>query len=367
LASLTVLNNAPNFTVDPIVRSQGVESKSYTGQSLAGTATDPDNNPLTYSKVSGPQWLSVASDGMLSGIPDNANVGTNTFTVKVTDNGGLSDTTTLTIQVINIYSGVAGIDDLLGLAANWLMQGCTDTPACNGADLDGDNDVDLADFAVLAYNWLADKSQQLYLNLDETSGTTAADDSGYSRPGTLINGPTWSTAGKYNGCLSFDGTDDYVMVPNYTGIGAAGGRTVSLWVKTSAAKVQELVQWGSDATGQLWLTRIQANGTVLVAVYGGGVYSTAVVTDGQWHHIAVVLDDGQTNSSLIRLYVDGLLDTRNLSGSCTISTAQTVPVYLGVWHQYNAGIKINYFQGLMDEVRIYNRALLSVEIAGLAH
>jgi hypothetical protein len=51
------------------------------------------------------------------------------------------------------YDGKKGLADLLGFVAQWLMSDCTDTPACNGADLTGDIRVDMSDFAVLARNW----------------------------------------------------------------------------------------------------------------------------------------------------------------------------------------------------------------------
>jgi hypothetical protein len=60
--------------------------------------------------------------------------------------------------VDNIYSGVRGIEDLSGFAGQWLSVDCTDIPACNGADLDGDKNVTLSDFAVFAGNWLAGTS-----------------------------------------------------------------------------------------------------------------------------------------------------------------------------------------------------------------
>jgi hypothetical protein len=57
-----------------------------------------------------------------------------------------------------------------------------------------------------------------FWKLDETSGTTAIDSSGNGYGGTLTNGPTWHSSGKYNGSLSFDGSNDYVSVPYaYTG------------------------------------------------------------------------------------------------------------------------------------------------------
>ncbi|MHC4854828.1 MAG: Ig domain-containing protein, partial [Planctomycetota bacterium] len=100
----------------------------------------------------GPDWLVVnPTNGALSGTPGDSNVGTNVFTVKVDATGG-SDTATLNIEVLNIYSGVRGMEDLAGLAAQWLTFDCG---TCDGADLSGEGNVTLSDFAIFAGNWLA--------------------------------------------------------------------------------------------------------------------------------------------------------------------------------------------------------------------
>src|SRR5262249_30827813 len=71
----------------------------YSG-SIGGMATDPNSgDTLSFAKVSGPSWLSVASNGSLSGTAANADAGTNNFSVKVTDSGGLSSTATMVIYV----------------------------------------------------------------------------------------------------------------------------------------------------------------------------------------------------------------------------------------------------------------------------
>lgn len=145
----------PSFTADPISNDDAIELTDYAGYSLTLYAQDVDGiETVTFSKDAGPDWLTVAGDGTLSGVPGDSDVGPNIFTVRVTDHGGLYDTAAMTIAVANIYSGTQGIDDLLGLAGQWLMTGCIDIPACSGADLDGDNDVDISDFSVLASNWL---------------------------------------------------------------------------------------------------------------------------------------------------------------------------------------------------------------------
>jgi regulation of enolase protein 1 (concanavalin A-like superfamily) len=143
----------PEFLNDPFSKPQAIEGNPYSG-SLASDASDVDpGDTLSFSKVSGPGWLNVASNGSLSGTPGNSDTGENVFTIQVQDQIGLSGTATMTIEVANIFSGSRGIDDLLGLAAQWLMRDCVDNPACNGADLDGDANVNLSDLAELARNW----------------------------------------------------------------------------------------------------------------------------------------------------------------------------------------------------------------------
>jgi hypothetical protein len=91
-------NDAPVSTLDPITMSSGMEGQSY-GDMLDGTATDEDGEALSYSLVSGPSWLSLASDGTLSGTPGSGDVGVNSFSVKVEDAVGASDVATLNITV----------------------------------------------------------------------------------------------------------------------------------------------------------------------------------------------------------------------------------------------------------------------------
>ena len=97
-------NSAPVFTVKPISRPVASAGVVYSN-TLAGSATDPDAlDTLTYSKLSGPGWLSVATNGTLSGTPGAADVGTNVFTVKVADAALAFDTATLNIVVQSAYT-----------------------------------------------------------------------------------------------------------------------------------------------------------------------------------------------------------------------------------------------------------------------
>ncbi|MHC4989153.1 MAG: hypothetical protein ACYTFX_11770, partial [Planctomycetota bacterium] len=95
----------------------------------------------------------VASDGTLGGTPGDSDTNDvpNVFTVEVSATGG-SATATLNIEVLNTYSGAGGMEDLAGLAAQWLTFDCG---TCDGADLSGEGNVTLSDFAIFAGNWLA--------------------------------------------------------------------------------------------------------------------------------------------------------------------------------------------------------------------
>lgn len=97
VSALYLGNRAPGFTLDPITLSATV-NVALSGQTLAGMAADPDlGDTLTYSKESGASWLTVASDGTLSGTPPSA--GVSTAVVRVTDQNGLYDTAELVFNV----------------------------------------------------------------------------------------------------------------------------------------------------------------------------------------------------------------------------------------------------------------------------
>ena len=90
-------NLAPSFSTDPVVEANAAEGSAYSA-SIADDASDPEGDAMTFSKVSGPAWLSVAANGALSGTPGAGDVGLNSFTVQVDATGG-SDTATLEITV----------------------------------------------------------------------------------------------------------------------------------------------------------------------------------------------------------------------------------------------------------------------------
>ncbi|MFU8847710.1 MAG: DUF6288 domain-containing protein [Opitutales bacterium] len=117
-------NDAPVFIADPIAGNNAMENNGHSG-TLAGTATDAEGDPLVYAKISGPEWLNVAEDGTLSGMPlMTGDAGPNSFIVSVSDGINPPVEATLNIEVLvqpaeYIWTGAAGPGSEWYDAANW--------------------------------------------------------------------------------------------------------------------------------------------------------------------------------------------------------------------------------------------------------
>jgi hypothetical protein len=96
------VNDPPVFASDPVIRPNAAEGVAYS-DSIAGEASDPEGNSLSFSLVpGGPDWLNVASNGVLSGMPDYVDVGLNSWTVQVSDGTNSPVSATLQITVDNV-------------------------------------------------------------------------------------------------------------------------------------------------------------------------------------------------------------------------------------------------------------------------
>lgn len=101
-------NRAPVFAVEPFSKPAATAGVLYSS-SIAASAADPNGDSVTYAKISGPAWLSVAGNGVISGRPLSANVGNSAFSIRATDPAGLFDTATMTIPVLAAPSLIAGV------------------------------------------------------------------------------------------------------------------------------------------------------------------------------------------------------------------------------------------------------------------
>lgn len=125
---ITVINSqdAPVFVADPFSAANASKGLPYSA-SIAGSAIDEDSaDILTYTKVSGPAWLVISSDGSLSGMAGISDLGLNAFTVQVSDNNGGDATATLNITVENTTSTIFS-DDFERTAGSTINSGWLET------------------------------------------------------------------------------------------------------------------------------------------------------------------------------------------------------------------------------------------------
>ena len=197
----------------------------------------------------------------------------------------------------------------------------------------------------------------LYFSFEERLGSKAYDLSGNNNNGTIY-GAGW-TYGKIGSGLSFDGVDDYVNVPNSPSLNSfslTSGMSIEVWVFPYPKSTSQNIV-GKTSSFSLSIT---PSGSFFFIIHDGSswrpyIYSS-VVGFNKWAHVVAVV---QTDGTYM-LYVNG---SRSGGTSTTTNINNSgYPVYLAIG---GLGLGLAYFQGIIDEVRIYNRALSEKEIKSL--
>jgi len=194
--------------------------------------------------------------------------------------------------------------------------------------------------------------------LDETEGNIAHDSAG-DNDGTCHGELLWQPAGgQIAGALEFDGIDDYVSTP-FMLSPADGPFSAFAWIKGGAAGQVIISQTDGTGTGETWVGTETSHGKLMTGLvplpFGRSaplpLESEFVITDGQWHHIGLVWDGSHRY-----LYVDGTEAARDTKAQASLKYSDGV-LYIGAGKTLDAG---SFFSGLIDDVRIYNRALTQV-------
>jgi hypothetical protein len=211
--------------------------------------------------------------------------------------------------------------------------------------------------------------------LDETSGTIAHDASGNGHDGTLIGDPKWAP-GKIGGALDFDGEDDLVELGAFDVVGS--GITLAGWIHPESFAINDgrvitkANEWGEN--DHWWMLSTIASGgetrlrfrlktegqttTTLVASSG------ALVTD-EWQHATATWD-----GSTMRLYLNGEEVGNVAKTGAAVATNPDVSAAIGsqpsdAFAPTTPDHVEKYFDGLIDDVRLYNEALTAERLQGI--
>lgn len=177
---------------------------------------------------------------------------------------------------------------------------------------------------------------------DTVFDLSGQDNHGDSCPATT--GQTTPESGKYNTAMHFDDVDDNVTIPDDISLDLANGLTVSAWVNTDANEADNVI----ISKGTSYEVGINADGDVYWDGVGAQVDNgSANVLASSWHHIVIT-----NNDTTATYYVDGLPRGTSSAG---VDTDNITAFYIGF-------DGTNYFDGLIDDVRIYNYVLSTQQV-----
>jgi hypothetical protein len=187
---------------------------------------------------------------------------------------------------------------------------------------------------------------------NEGSGTIVNDSSGNAAAGT-IQGATWTAQGKYGSGLSFNGTSNWVTVNDSNALDLTAGMTLEAWVYPTVPpsgwrtimhkEVDRYYLMAGSSSGAP-----AAGGTF--ATGNANVYAPSALAVNAWNHLAVTYD-----SARVRIYANGV-EVASQPQTALLTTSNG-PLRFGGTQAYG-----EYYNGKIDEVRVYNRALTPAEI-----
>ncbi|MBN2016048.1 LamG domain-containing protein, partial [Candidatus Dojkabacteria bacterium] len=185
----------------------------------------------------------------------------------------------------------------------------------------------------------------LLMHMNESSGTIS-DYSGLGNNGTQSGGVTYGASGKLDTAISFDGSNDYVSVPDSSSLDITGDITIELWLYVrNYNNYPDIV--GKGAWNEAYSIWMYSDGTFTFSTNNVDLWSSALSMN-TWYHI-VALRSGSTK----RIYINGQLNAQGFYSSAIGTTA--TPFYVS-----SGSYPLN---GIIDELAVYNRALSPTEVA----
>jgi len=197
------------------------------------------------------------------------------------------------------------------------------------------------------------------MDAETISAKRVLDVSGRDNHGTYIGAlTTFQIPGRVREAVQFNGIDTILDCGNSSSLNLTTNFSVSAWVwpLIMDASNRQIISKGYDGTNTQWnLYTIDAAGTLQFGIYTGafhGVTSVAKLSTTRYRHVI-----GTYDGTTYRLYIDGVLDNSQVD-TAPIATNQKVAIGAA----FGLGNPIQFFNGFIDEVRVYNRALTPAEV-----
>jgi hypothetical protein len=195
--------------------------------------------------------------------------------------------------------------------------------------------------------------------LDEGSGNIANDSSGNGNHGNLQGDPQW-VAGKVGGALNFNGTSDHITIPFSPSLKVLnqGDFTIAAWFNADEipSENKEVFQQGDlNGTGRTWLFVAAAN--EIRSYLGGATVPSGVAIEAQtWYHVAVTVTEGGA-TDIVQIYING----EPAGDPAEMSMEDSEGTYFIACHKNLT----NFWDGLIDDVRLYNHAVTEAELPAI--
>jgi hypothetical protein len=196
--------------------------------------------------------------------------------------------------------------------------------------------------------------------MDDGSGTIAHDSTQNGNHGTLLGNPQW-VAGYVGGALKLDGTDDYVSLPIGSMMSSLTNSTLALWVNFSGqgGAWQRVLDFGTSTANYIYVCPQDGGGALHVAITANtGSWTDIVAPTGGlptgWHHLAVAIDGKAKN---LKIFLDGQVVADAATLYSLSDLGNTTQNWLG-----RSEYADPYFNGVLDDFRIYNEALSAAQI-----
>ena len=205
-----------------------------------------------------------------------------------------------------------------------------------------------------------------YYNFNEGAGTVVHDSSGNANNGA-IGGATWAASGQYGSGVTFGSCGSPVQIPPSGSLNLTSGLTMEAWVNpNSMTSGNDVILRYCGWEASCYVLEPNSNGVyVLLSTTNdyAGLTQTPGIPSGTWTHLAATYD-----GAAVRVFANGVqTDSAPLTGTFPSTQTQSAlntnpyPLYIG-GSAMLFGYICDYFDGIVDEVRVYSRALSQAEI-----